>query len=325
MKRIIPFLIAALSLSSCLKEDSWCPRIHVSFAMEDEYLEGDYDSRIQNDVLLYIFNDEKLVYARNIPYGEIAGGNTYLIDKTPELLGNLRFVAWAVKDGQTLIDDPREALTVHHPDRNPAYIMGSSWDAQYIAHTRHASINGVYSPQHHERYLGTQELPKPVVWEEEKTPVHIIMSPAPGRIKVNIADPGNYLGEDAHVIIDGGMSHMALGAPGNDRSARFGYGTRVNVRKEINMVPALTRAEGDPTTHSTETFGVLPSEDNANLNVSIMNGDELIRTFTINSGTAENFTALHSGDYLIFDYDLDSAEFSININGFVVKNITDPL
>jgi hypothetical protein len=287
----------------------------VSFAMEDEFLGGDYDSRIQNDVLLYIFNEEKLVYARNIAYEEVAGGQKYKIDKTPELLGNLRFVAWAVKDGESETGTS-DSLTIHRPDRNPAYIVGADWNAQRLAHTRAEGRDDAYIPSHHERYLGTLD-PIPDENWESNSHHDIIMTPAPGRITVNIDDPNNLLGPDAHVVIEGGMSQMGLGNPRLGRTGRPGIGTRANVHAPIVQTAPETRAEGDGTSYTTNIFGVLPSEENTDLAVKIMNGDDLIETLWINSDNTDGtFRALNSGDLIEFGYRINAGEFTVKIKGW---------
>lgn len=307
-------------MSGCLKEDAWCPVLSVGFAMNDDYLEGDYDSRIKNDVQLYIFNEEKLVYAKSIPYAEIAGGTRYEIEKTPELLGNLRFVAWAVKDGETDVNS-NEALTVHHPQRNPAYELGADWNNQYLVHTRASANDATYIPTHHERYIGTLDPLHDETWEDAEISKHdIILTPAPGRIKVNISDPVGHLGQDAHVIVEGGMSRMGLGDPRAGRAGRVGSGTHADVRTALSPVDASTRAAGDETTHSTDIFGVLPTEANSDLTVHIMNGDELIQTLSIGASNANTyFDALHSGDYVEFNYVLEASEFRVNIVPWAIK------
>ena len=60
LKRIILILCTALVLSSCIKEDTHCPVMYLSFHMEDEFVPGDYDSRIGHEVRLYIFKDDIL-------------------------------------------------------------------------------------------------------------------------------------------------------------------------------------------------------------------------------------------------------------------------
>ena len=305
--------------------------MNVSFEMKDEFLAGDYDSRIQNDVLLYIFKDDKLIHARNIPYEAIAGGVDYPISKTPEMVGNLKLVAWAVKAGETHVGS-NDRLTSHHPRRNPEYNMGDDYNSLFLAHTpfetaRADGDNTYHEPHHHERYLGTLNPTEDERWDRHSHH-DVILTPAPGRVVVNIKDPGNYLaskGSAPYVVVEGGMSHMELGEPKHGRTGRNGYGQQVLVRADINAIPGGTRAEGD-TTHSTGMFGVLPTLANSSLTVHIKNGDDNIGTYTITSQNTEGkFTALHSGDLIQFDYDLTSSEVVITINGYTIKDVNPPL
>jgi hypothetical protein len=324
LKRLIPIILAALLLNGCLKEDAWCPVIELSFAMEDEYLEGDYDSRIQNDVLVYIFKDDKIVYSETIPHEKVAGRAEYAIKKTPEMLGDIKLVAWAVKRGETHVGSA-ETLTVHHSDRHPEYSMGDDYNDLYLTHSALASRSPggetQYAPHHHERYLGTLDPLNDEVWERNSL-YDMILHPAPGRVVVNIKDSGSMLGSQAHVIVDGGMSHMKLGDPNQGRAGRDGYGQKTHVRSAIGPISGATRAAGDMT-HTTGIIGVLPSPENSSLSVHIMNGDQLVKKLTIDTQTSDgNFTALHSGDYIVFDYDLQSFEAVITINGFEIKEVT---
>jgi hypothetical protein len=323
-------LLAAILLNGCLKEDVWCPEINVSFAMEDEFLDGDFDSRIQNEVLLYIFNQDKLVYSETIPYEKLSRGTEYSIPKTPELLGDLKFVAWAVKSDETHVGSG-DTLTVHHYERHPEYQPGDDYNDIYLAHSELASRSPggetQYAPHHHERYLGTIDPIEDEVWHRHS--YHdIILHPVPGRVEVNITDPGNYfagMGSRPHVVVEGGMSHMRLGDPNHGRTGRNGYGVMTHVRADAAPVPAGTRAAGDPA-YTSGLIGVLPSKENTPLTVYIMEGDNTIKTFTVSSENTEgNFTALHSGDHLVFDYNVDSAEFAITVNGFEIKLVDQPL
>ncbi len=150
------------------------------------------------------------------------------------------------------------------------------------------------------------------------------------RIIVKINDPSGYLGTkgEPHVVVEGGMSKMELGEPRLGIIGRRGFGDPAKVVAGIVQASPETRAEGN-ITHTTELFGVLPSDlskDNNSLSVHIMNGDELVKTYTIDARETERFTALHSGDLIEFNiYNLQSAEFEITINGFEIKVIDEPL
>jgi hypothetical protein len=172
--------------------------------------------------------------------------------------------------------------------------------------------------------LGTADPIDDEVWESHS--FHdIILHPAPGRVVVNVKDSGNMLGSQAHVVVEGGMSHMKLGDPNHGRAGRDGYGQKTHVRSAIGPISGATRAAGDMT-HTTGIIGVLPSPENSSLSVHIMNGDQLVKTRTITTeNTGGKFTALHSGDYIVFDYDLQSAEVAITINGFEIKEVNPEL
>jgi hypothetical protein len=60
-----------------------------------------------------------------------------------------------------------------------------------------------------------------------------------------------------------------------------------------------------------------------------------IKSFTINAAnTSNHFTALHSGDYIEFNHELEDfsdnpdpttgGEFDVTINGFEIKNVSSP-
>jgi hypothetical protein len=183
-----------------------------------------------------------------------------------------------------------------------------------------------YSP---ERYLGTLNPIENELWERDSHH-DIILTPAPGRIIVNIKDPDNYLGDSEtdkpYVIVEGPMSKMNLGEPRHERLGRKGFGEKISVRSNIHKISPDVRAEESEYTHTTDIFGVLPSEDNKPLRVHIWKGDEHLQTLTINAeNTGGVFTALHSGDLLVFDYDLTEPQFSVNIVPYTIKIVNTPL
>jgi hypothetical protein len=313
--------------------------MRVSFKMEDQFLAGDYDSRVRNDVLLYIFNEDKMVYSRTIPYAAVSGGKYYDIRKTDEMLGgNLKLVAWAVRpdETETGTDTP---LTVHHAYQHPEYAAGSDYQSHYMAHTPHTAA-GFHAPHHHERYMGTLTVTQEEMTDEASRH-DVIMTPAPGRIAVNIHDPhgrlavleadGGSVGQP-YVVIEGGMTQMALGDPDLGRTGRVGSGSASRVRANLNAHDATSQT--DDIVFASGMVGVLPSAANtpsltAHVFVQQDGLDNEIATLTITAdNTAQHFTALHSGDYIQFDFDLPETifepdptgtQFYVTINGWVLR------
>jgi hypothetical protein len=305
-------LLVALSLSGCLKEDAWCPVMYVSFELEDESLPGDFDSRVGHDVLLYIFRDDILTYSHLIPYDSIANRAEYAIEKTPAITGNLKMVAWAVPDD--IIDHHHngEALNIHNA-RHREYDLGSRFDQHFL--NASAIDDDHHAPIHHERYIGTPDLigDEPMSRDSH---VDIVMRPATGRIIVNITDPNNYLGKtngEPHVVVDGTMSQMNL--------SKQGVGEQVRVRTGIGETSPATRA-AEGTTHTTEIFGVMPSEPGRTLNVNIMNGTELVETLSVRTDERRH-QAIESGELLEFDYVIGSGAFNLTIEGWTERIVID--
>ncbi len=301
--------------------------MYVSFELDDEFLEGDYDSRIHNDVQLYIFRDDVLEYAKTIPYENIAGGAEFAIPKTKEIIGDLKLVALAVKCDVQDHFNGGGPLTIHNDHNHPEYALGSRYQDHRLAVSPiTSSAHGHYSPIHNERYLGTLD-PEEEIWDNHSHH-KISMQSAPGRILVNINDPHDFMLIDGqpHVVVEGTMSHMILGEPNEGRAGRYGAGDHVTVRAEIGQIPPTTRDAGDMT-HSTGIFGVLPSQDDTALKVHIMSGDTTIRSYIINSDNTDGrFTALRSGDLIRFDiHSLQSADVEITINGYTIKDVDQPL
>jgi len=309
----------------------------VSFKMEDKFLAGDYDSRVHNDVVLYIFKDDRMVRSLSIPYSSIAGGKYYPVAKTQEMSGNVTLVAWAVKSGET--DTATGApLTVHHDYQHPEYKAGDDYSSRYLAHSPLAGTE-YYSPQHHERYLGVLAASAETM-ADENSRHDIIMAPAPGRVLVNIYDPldqlgryreqGGTLGQE-HMVVEGGMSNMRLGSPSQGRHGHTGYGSAAAVYAALYQ-PEPTRAAG-PLIFSSGMVGVLPSANATSLTVrvSIMEREVVLK---ISSSDHSFFEPLRSGDVIQFDYELPEGfiedpvlptKFDVWINGWkhlVVNNGT---
>ncbi len=287
--------------------------MYVSFELEDRFLEGDYDSRIQNDVLLYIFKDDELAYAHLIPYDSIAGGVEYPIDKTRDIIGDLKLVAWAVKRDVQNHFQGGEPLTIHHDERHPRYDLRSRFQDQVISMSPidPQLADSHYTPIHYDRYIGVLDPTEDEGWNRNSHH-DIIMRPAPGRIMVNITDPGNLLGKtdgEAHAVVSGVMSQMNLD--------KKGVGAPASVRAGLGATAPETRA-ATGTTHTTEIFGVLPSEPGQRLSVDIMNGTERLETLAVY--TDDNLhQSIESGELLEFDYVLNSSEFTLTVGAWTRK------
>ena len=138
------------------------------------------------------------------------------------------------------------------------------------------------------------------------------MSPAPGRVIVNITDPGNYLDGrtgEPHIIVGGAMSEMDL--------QRRGIGSKINVRAGLDETPAKTRDETG-ITHTTEIFGVLPSQAGQTLSVDVMNGTQKLQTLVVHTDDSLH-QAISSGELLEFDYVLNSSMFTITVGPWTKK------
>jgi hypothetical protein len=308
LKRLILILFAVAALSGCIKEDTWCPTMYVSFALQDDFLKGDFDSRIGNDVLLYIFQDDILTCSRSIPYDSIAGGKSYAIPKTPAMLGDVKLVAWAVK--RDVMDQYHDSRLEIHNERHSNYAMDTRFEDQFVTQSM---LGEYYTPIHYDRYLGVTEPIGEITWKEHSHH-DVVLQPATGRIIVNITDPGNLFGNtegESHVVVNGVMSKMNLN--------KEGIGTRAAVRTALNETSAATRAAGGPT-HTTDMFGVLPSKSGQTLSIEIMNGTQRLETLSVY--TDDNLhQSIEAGDLLVFDYTLKSSTFTLTVGNWS-ENIT---
>jgi hypothetical protein len=281
--------------------------MYVNFELKDDFLEGNFDSRIGNDVLLYIFQDDILTYSHLIPYDSIAGGISYAIPKTPAILGNVKLVAWAVK--RDVMDQYHDTRLEIHNERHSIYEAGSRFGDQFVTQSM---LGENYIPIHHERYLGVTES-RNVTWEQHSNHT-VTLKSATGRIIVNITDPGNLFNNtegEPHVIVEGVMSKMNLELQGS--------GNRAKVRTDLFETSASTRAVTGAT-HTTELFGVLPSESGQTLNVHIMNGTQRLETLRVYTDDKLH-QSVESGELLVFDYTLKSSTFTLTVGNWS-ENIT---
>lgn len=291
VKRVILMMFTGLMLAGCVAEDtSDCPTMYVSFRLDDKYEPTeDYDSRIGHDVLLYIFQNNKLTHSEQIPYSAIAGQTRYAIDKTPDILGDIELVAWAVPAGQNVAD--------YHP----AYTIGDEFNRQFVDLRPHTRAGEIYQPVHHELYLGRNTAREHA---DGNSHHQMAMIPASCRVEVNLHDPdGNLLNsqQNLHILVNGVMSQMDLDRKGTGQAATI----RTQMDGKIS--------DG----YSTGRFGVHPSSAGQMVSVTIMNGDSEIETLTVPTDNLPK--GAQSGELLVFDYTLDAQSFNLRVDGFDVN------
>jgi hypothetical protein len=221
-------------------------------------------------------------------------------------------VAWAVPED---IDDHHHGgvkLTIHN-ERHLAYAPGSHFDSHKLSAS--PIEDGYHAPIHHERYVGMLDHIQSVSLNEDSRH-EIFMSPATGRIVVDITDPGDLLGKtdgEPHVVVNGTMSQMNLD--------KEGVGSQISVKTPLDETSPATRATNGAT-HTSELFGVMPSEPGRTLSVAIMNGDQLIQTLSVTTDERRH-QAIRSGELLEFDYVIGSAEFNLTVGSWTERIVID--
>jgi len=294
MKRIILILLAAITFSGCIDENTvGCPvDMRLMFYFDDSYESGNFDSNIGSDVALYIFKDKRLTYSNVIPYGEIQGGKEFAIRKTPEIAGNLELVAWAVPPH-------KEELGFI-----PKYQIGDSFDDLFIKHIATRSEE-LYAPLYYNIHLGSVSSVEAI----DKPTTHMINMPyAPCRVEVRIRDQIGTIdaSHQPHVLVRGVMSQMNL------RKQGVGSPAVINVPLILDSEDEI---EGK--TYVTERFGVLPSSQGQTVSVQIISNDNEIVTLTAPENSLSK--GAESGGLLIFEYVLGETSFTIIINDFIQK------
>lgn len=291
MKRIILILLTTVAFGSCIDENTdGCPAdMLLAFYLHDDYESGDYDSKVGNDVALYIFKDKKLSYSNIIPYSEIQGGKEYAIRKTPEIAGNLELIAWAVP---------------LHGDNSliPQYQIGDLFDYQFMEHAA-ARAEERLAPICYDIHLGNVSSVEAI----NKPTSHLINMPyAPCRVEVRIHDASGEIDasqpdKPPHVLVSGVMSQMNLHKQGVGNPA-------------VVKVP-LSSDDGE--TYATGRFGVLPSSEGQTVSVQVIGNDNVMATLTVPENNLPK--GAESGGLLIFEYALGETSFTITINDFTQK------
>lgn len=289
MKNKILILLALALLTSCFDQDmDGCPEdMHLTFSIEDAYEPEDFDRRLANDAMLYIFKDKRVVSDTLIPYNLISGGKEFVIRKDDKLSGNLDLLVWAVPVGRdhTLI---------------PKHSIGDNIDDIYLELKTITPAEKDFYPTPCLLHIARLTINEPVdkqTWHELK------LNYSECRMEVKVTDNDNYLsqpGADPQVSVYGTMSQMDMNLEG--------VGNAADVHAKL-ICPL-----SDNINFTTGRFGVMPSQDNRTVSVDISDGASALVTLTVPTSALPQRSI--SGGLIKFEYTLGAPSFTIEMNGF---------
>jgi hypothetical protein len=298
--KTIPFFtvfVCAISfLSSCsLVDDELnnCPAdMELSFRIDDLYEGGNFDERVGNDVLLYIFKDNVCVERIIVPYNEIAQGKRYVIRKSEQISGNLQMVAWAVPGGR-------------NANELPSWQIGAPLGSTDIS-LETLGNTGYYSAVSNRLYLGTLSVNEKL---SEPTSHSIGMNYSYCRVEVHVTEPTGSI-----LNVPEGASIHVLGSKAGMNMQLHGTGSNAIV------VTKLDNPEKDGVRFTTGRFGIFPSAEGETISVEIFAGDARLATLNV---PKENLPkGAEVGGLLVFEYTVNSGNFTLTVNGYRV-NIYD--
>ena len=301
MKKAITLLVPllALLLTGCLKEGaSDCSAtMTLSFYLQDNYVPGTYDTRIANDVQLYVFSNNKCVASTLIPYSAIQAGGKYTMQKTKEMDGQLDLVAWAVPNAGRVPG-------IRNIPAIPNYSINELLSNEDLSLSPSTSVVGDYQSAPMELYLGTDSFQEPLLTPSTHD---IPVIHAACRVEVNITDNGTLSGHVANAFVrtSGGMTMM--------NTQKTGLGAPATVDA------ALTCPSGNGTDYTTGFFGILPSTAGQKVSVDVMNGNTKLVTLTVPTDNLPR--GAEAGGLMIFEYTLGQTWFTVTINGNFRQNI----
>lgn len=276
--------------SGCLPEgNSGCPGyLTVSFDLDDEYEEGNFDSRIGNDIVLYVFRDGKCLQRLTVPYDEVRGGKEYRFRKSLRMHGDLHIVAWTVSsekgDSGSIPDwvenDQLEYLRLEMPARTGASDC---------------------MPTANELYMGMETFYEKV---DSSSARPISLQHVACRVEVNVSDATATLSSAAsRIALYGSMTAMDMWKNG--------------VGEEAVVHTQLRCPDGNGKDYTSGRFGILPSAQYQTIAVDIISGDAVIATLTVPRDRLPQGAV--SGGLMIFDYSLGDNEFWITVDGYRQK------
>jgi len=268
--------------------------MHLIFYLDDNYEPHTYDTKVANDVTLYIFKDNRLTYSNIIPYSEIAGGKEYVLRKTPEISGNIELIAWAVPPHRDLAFIPEYRFGDLFDD----LFKRMEVDLSTRAETR-------YKPLFYDIHMGNATSVEAI---DEPTRHMINMLYAPCRVEVRLHDQLGAIDvsqpdKPPYVLVHGVMSQMNLRKQGTGEPA-------------VVNVPLICSDVDDERYH-TGRFGVLPSSEGQIVSVQIISLDNVVTTLTVPTNTLPK--GAYSGGLLIFDYTIGETYFYIEIDGWTIR------
>ncbi len=291
VKKAIIYLAVSLCLGlwGCLREGmDDCPAdMTLSFYLEDIYVPGTYDTRIGNDVQLYVFRDKKLIKGIRIPYSQISNGKSCTVRKTQEMNGDIDLVAWAVP-----IANPEENI--------PEWEYGEMLDEELISEELTTQYNSYYSSVPHELYLGRSAFTESY---NQSSHHRIGMIYAACRVEVYVIDWGKIIyepGVQNYAVVKGVMSKM-------DMEFR-GFG------EEANVVAQLNDTSDDHTHYATGRFGVMPSAADKTISVDVRTIQNVYATLSVPKDNLPR--GAWAGGLIVFEYVMGNNFFTVIVDGW---------
>jgi hypothetical protein len=266
--------------------------MRISFHINDRYETGNFDERIGNDILLYIFRDSVCVAKRIVPYSDIAQGKSYVIQKTELISGNLQMVAWGVPGGRSAND-------------LPSWQIGDSLSSTDIF-LEAIGNTGYYAAINNRLHLGTLSVNEKVY---EPTSYSIGMNYCYCRVEAHVTERSGSI-----LNVPGGARVHVLGSMSGMNMQLLGTG------KDAIVTTSLDNPSNDKIHFTTGRFGIFPSAEGKTISIEIYAGNARVATLNV---PRENMPkGAEAGGLLVFEYTINSDSFTLTVNGYRV-NIYD--
>lgn len=288
VKRItlLLFVVFPVIFFSCLSEDTdgCAARRNLKFSYSSMYASGsNFDNTIGNDVILCLYQDNKLRYTEQISYDRIVDDRIYSYKK--RYGGDIDIVAWAVKAGS--------------PDRVPDLNIGEDMNDKYVM-AKADSYPSSSKPFANDLYLGVISIKNDDITNE--TTHEIVMKNPACKVEVVVDDPGGILsgtGRELSVRIDGVMNKMNM---------RFeGIGDETSVYK------TLIEDASAGSVYTTGYFSILPSSENQTVKATLYHGND--RVVVVETGERAM-----SGGRIIIRIVVGTSVI-VDINGWELRNV----